>query len=191
MALSCITCQVSRSFIRSVCHVSRSRPASVLKAFTLNLVNNVSFSHRLLSTEAKILFLGSKNATEVTLVSQRRLFCSKTKDKKEYTTNDHSESLKERLTKEELEVLKELEEEERRLRESSDKSASHDYQLWEGSFDHETESKLRSSVSEGHVPFQNRQRVIQDVIEEMWNPLPKVDEDASLEPIYYPRKSGF
>lgn len=33
-------------------------------------------------------------------------------------------------------------------------------------------AKLQESISEDYVPFQNQQRIIQDVIDEIWNPAP-------------------
>ncbi|CAL8087985.1 unnamed protein product [Orchesella dallaii] len=96
------------------------------------------------------------------------------------------------LTEEERKVLRELEEEERLLREEL---SSEDYSIWEGDVNVGSGKKeglpnLSGSVSEEYVPFENRQRIIQDVIDEMWNPQPQTLEEEDEVPIYPRGKTG-
>jgi len=96
------------------------------------------------------------------------------------------------LTEEERKVLRELEEEERLLREEV---SSEDYSIWDGDIGagkKDGRNHLSGSVSEEYVSFENQQRVIQDVIEEIWNPSPQtLEEEEEIEAPIYPRgKTG-
>ncbi|ODN04292.1 Mitochondrial assembly of ribosomal large subunit protein 1 [Orchesella cincta] len=94
------------------------------------------------------------------------------------------------LTEEECKVLRELKEEERQRKEEL--LSSEDYSLWEGDVGTGKDDKrhLTGSVSEEYVHFENRQRVIQDVIEEMWNPLPEEVLEKEEAPVYPRGKTG-
>lgn len=75
------------------------------------------------------------------------------------------------LTEEEQRVLDELEREEALYK---NRTVNHQEQVIDddlyGKDEEDASLKLQESISEAYVPFENQQRIIQDVIDEIWNP---------------------
>jgi len=115
-----------------------------------NLVGNrrLCICCRAVVNTSQTLLRSNRSQNRSLLLQQQRIFSS---------TGDVQEKT-ERLTDEEIKILRELEEEEAKVK----------------------EDKLRGSMSQDFVTFENNQRVIQDVIEEMWNPMPE-EEPAVYE----------
>lgn len=217
MSFFCMSCQLTRGVIRRSCALSTDQlfQVGVLTRITRSFsalatsfenehVRNTSFKiiGRRLGVDCKYpRLLPSTSFTGI----KNRIFCTKPKvndelaDNKRKVTSEEEEDeelerlidsvakLEEGLTEEERQVLAELEEEERQYKENLKGLSDDDYNVWDGSFDG-PDKRLSESVSEGHVRFENRQRVIQDVIEEMWNPQSAV-EDFEEEPQYFPRET--
>jgi hypothetical protein len=99
-----------------------------------------------------------------------------------FSSSNRSHQLKEEddkllLTEEEQKVLEELEREEQELLKSQKQNRLTN--LMEDDED-KTCLKLQESISEAYIPFENRQRIIQDVIDEIWNPAPQIEDDHDI-----------
>jgi len=78
---------------------------------------------------------------------------------------------------EEKEVLRALEKEEEDYRKRGREARLENFGSRSKDDDEDDAIKLQDSISQRFVPFRDQQRIIQDVIDEIWNPLPQPTEE--------------
>lgn len=208
MSYFCSSCLITRTFLNSGrrhLKVGSFSTVSSLPSYCTR-VSVTEFRNRGLGNYARLSTVDKSRSFKTSnVVGGRYGFCTKaTKPEEENEDKEFEKMLKrvsdleQDLSEEEQQVLKELEEEERLIREERGvEKEENDYFIWEGSFEKDSDLKggdnddtgrLKRSVSEGHVRFENKQRVIQDVIDQVWNPLPELEEEETdPEPQFYPR----